>query len=213
MKTDDLIAMLASGGVAVEPHAAQRRFSAALGWGAFGTLLLMALWLGVRRDIAAAALLPMFWAKLALPGAVLAGALLTALRLSRPGARLGNALWWLAVPVLAMWLLAAIALIGAEPAARARLIYGVSWTVCPFYIAALSVPAFVAAWWAMQGLAPTRPLWAGAAAGLVAGAVGALAYALYCPEMAAPFIGIWYLSGMLIPACVGVVLGPWLLRW
>lgn len=213
MKTDDLITMLASGGVAVEPDAAPRRFATAMGWGAFGTLLLMALWLGVRRDIAAASLLPMFWVKLALPGAVLTGALLAAVRLSRPGARVGKALWWIAAPVLAMWLLAAFTLSGAEPAARPQLIYGVSWKVCPFFIAALSVPAFVAAWWAMQGLAPTRPLWAGAAAGLAAGAVGALAYALYCPEMAAPFVGLWYLSGMLIPACVGAVLGPWLLRW
>jgi hypothetical protein len=40
-----------------------------------------------------------------------------------------------------------------------------------------------------------------------------LAYALYCPEMAAPFVAIWYLLGMLIPAAAGAVLGPLLLRW
>ncbi len=215
MKTDELVAMLANGGIAVEPNAVQRRFAAALGWGAFGTTLLMAIWLGVRRDITEASLLPMFWAKLALPAGVLVGALLAATRLSRPGARVRGGWWWpLALaPVLAMWLLAVIALLDAEPAARAHLIYGVSWTVCPFYIAGLSVPAFVAGWWAMRGLAPTRPLWAGAAAGLVAGAMGALAYALYCPEMAAPFLGIWYLCGMLIPAAAGALLGPWLLQW
>ena len=75
MKTDDLIAMLASGAIAVEPGAVQRRFAAGLGWGAFATMLVMAIWLGVRRDIAEASQLPMFWAKLALPGGVLAGAL------------------------------------------------------------------------------------------------------------------------------------------
>jgi hypothetical protein len=213
MKTDELISMLATGGVAVEPHAAQRRYVTALGWGAFAATLLMALWLGVRRDIAAAYLLPMFWVKLAFPGAILAGALIVAQRLSRPGARLGHALIWLAAPVLAIWLLATVALLAAAPVAREHLIYGISASVCPYYIALLSVPAFIAAWWAMKGLAPTRPLAAGAASGLVAGALGALAYALHCPEMAAPFLGIWYVQGMLIPAIAGALLGPFLLRW
>lgn len=213
MKTNDLIAMLASGGVAVEPNAAQRRFAAALGWGAFGSLLVMAIWLGVRRDIASAVWLPMFWVKLAFPGALLVGALLALQRLSRPGVRLARAWAWIVAPLLAMWLLAAMVLFDAEPASRERLLYGVSWTVCPFFIAALSLPVFAALWWALKGLAPVRPVLAGAAAGLAAGAMGALAYALYCPEMAAPFIGIWYLMGMLMPALTGAVLGPWLLRW
>lgn len=213
MKTDELVSMLARGAPAAESHAVQRRYATALGWGAFAATLLMALWLGVRRDIGSASLLPMFWVKLAFPGAILAAALIAAQRLSRPGARLGHALLWLALPVVAMWTLAAIVLLGAEPAARAHLIYGISSAVCPFNIAALSAPAAVAAWWAMQGLAPTRPLAAGAASGLIGGALGALAYALYCPEMAAPFLGIWYLLGMLIPAAAGAVLGPLLLRW
>ena len=65
----------------------------------------------------------------------------------------------------------------------------------------------------MKGLAPTRLRWAGAAAGLLAGAGGALVYALHCPEMAAPFIGIWYLLGMLIPTTIGALVGPRVLRW
>jgi hypothetical protein len=77
----------------------------------------------------------------------------------------------------------------------------------------LSAPGFVAAWWAMQGLAPTRPLAAGAECGVIAGALRAGSYALYCPEMAAPFVGICYLPGMLIPAATRAVLGPLLLRW
>jgi hypothetical protein len=31
--------------------------------------------------------------------------------------------------------------------------------------------------------------------------------------MTAPFIGVWYLLGMLIPSAVGALLGPRLLRW
>lgn len=213
MKTDDLIAMLASGAGPAEPAASRQRYAVALGWGAFGTTLLMALLLGVRPDLAEAARLPMFWVKLAFPAALLAAVLLAALRLSRPGARLGHVPSAVAAPVLAMWLIATAALLAAAPADRAALLLGSSAASCPFTIALLSVPMFVAALWAMKGLAPTRLVLAGAASGLLSGAGGALVYALYCPEMAAPFVAIWYLLGMLIPAALGALLGPRLLRW
>jgi len=67
--------------------------------------------------------------------------------------------------------------------------------------------------WALKGAAPTRPAWAGAGAGLLAGTLGTLVYALHCPEMAAPFLAVWYLLGMAIPTAVGAALGPRLLRW
>ena len=213
MKTDELIAMLANGTTAVESDVLRRRYAMALGWGACGTVLLMAIALGVQPDLAAAARLPMFWVKLAYPATLLAGALLAVLRLSRPGALLGHVPAAIATPVLVMWLLAGTVLFGASPGERVAMIMGVSADSCPFSIALLSIPLFIAALWAMRGLAPTRLALSGAAAGLVAGAGGALVYSLYCTEMAAPFIGIWYLCGMLIPAAIGALAGPRLLRW
>ncbi len=213
MKTDDLIGLLARGAFAVEAGGVRRRYAMALGWGVSGTLLLMLFWLGVRPDMARAVLLPMFWVKLGFLATLLAGALVAALRLSRPGVPMGRVALAVVAPVLAMWLLAAFTLLGAASGERAALLLGMSWSVCPFYIAALSMPAFIAALWAMRGLAPTRPVLAGAASGLLSGAIGALAYSLYCPEMAAPFIGIWYLLGMMIPVVLGGVLGRRLLRW
>jgi hypothetical protein len=65
----------------------------------------------------------------------------------------------------------------------------------------------------MRGLAPTRLRWAGAGGGFAAGAAAALVYSLHCPELAAPFVGMWYLLGMAIPMGVGAALGPRLLRW
>lgn len=65
----------------------------------------------------------------------------------------------------------------------------------------------------MRSLAPTSLPLAGAAAGLLAGSVGALVYCLHCPEMGAPFIGTWYLLGMLIPTAAGALLGRFVLRW
>lgn len=213
MKTDDLVALLARSGAATEANAVTRRYAAALGWGAFGATLLVALTQGVRPDIADAARLPMFWIKLAFPAALVAMGLVAAARLSRPGVRLGKVPMMLAAPVIAMWALAAFVLANAAPGTREDLLFGFTWTVCPANIAMMSIPPFVGAMWAMRGLAPTRQVLAGATAGLLAGAIGALAYALHCPEMEAPFLAIWYVAGMLIPTVAGALLGPFILRW
>jgi hypothetical protein len=213
MKTDELISMLAAGAETVAPGAPRRRHALALGWGAFGALLLMACWLGLRADLAEAARLPMFWVKLAFPAALVAGALLAALRLSRPGVKPGAAPLAIAAPVVAIWLLAAVVLFGAAPGERETLLFGATWAVCPFNITLLSAPVFAALLWAMKGLAPTRLPLAGAASGLLAGAAGALVYTLHCPEMTAPFLAVWYVLGMSIPTALGAMLGPRLLRW
>jgi hypothetical protein len=213
MRTDDLVTILATGTGAVQPNQAERRYVTAIGWGTLGATLLMVPLLGVRPDIAAAILLPMFWVKLAFVASLTAASLFATLRLSRPGLRLAWMPIALTVPVIAIWLLAAVALMQADAAQHAGLFFGETSDSCPLLIAMLSVPAFVAVVWAMRGLAPTRLRLAGGAAGLLSGAVGALVYCLHCPESAAPFIAFWYPLGMLIPAAAGILLGPRLLRW
>jgi len=213
MRTDELVTLLATGAGAVEPNAVARRYALSLGWGVFGATLLMAILLGVRSDIDAAARLPMFWIKLAFPALVAVASLVAASRLSRPGVRLGGTSGAIVAPVLVIWLYAAWVLLDAPSAQRADLVMGRTWKYCLLGIPTLSVPVFAAAFWAMKGLAPTRLVLAGAAAGLLAGAIAALVYALHCPEMEAPFLGVWYVAGMLIPAAAGALLGPLVLRW
>jgi len=213
MKTDDLISLLATGVGAVEPHAVERRYAKAIGGGTIGALALMLSMLNIRPDLAEAVRLPMFWLKIGFVASLVAASLFAALRLSRPGARLDWIPGVIAAPVLIMWAIAIFTLIQADPAQRSGLFLGSTWSVCPFLIALISVPVFVAAMWAMKGLAPTRLRFAGFAAGLFSGATAALVYCLHCPEIEAPFIGFWYLLGMLIPAGVGAVLGRVLLRW
>ena len=213
MKTDELVALLAADAAPVKPGATRRRYALALGAGVPLAALLMAVSLGVRPDLAQAAQWPMFWAKLAFPLLLAAGAWVAATRLSRPGVGLGGVPVALAAPVLAIWVLAALALAGAAPGERLALFLGETWRSCPFNVALLSLPVFAGVLWAMRGLAPVRPVPAGAAAGLLSGAAGALVYSLHCPEMEAPFLGTWYLLGMLIPTVAGAALGPRLLRW
>jgi hypothetical protein len=213
MNTDQLIAMLATNAPPVEPGALGRRYTLALAGGLAGATVLMTIFLGVRPDLAAAATLPMFWAKAALPLALLVISVVGAARLSHPGVALGGAAPALAIPVVGIWALSAVVLLAAPQAERGSLLFGETWSSCPFNIAMLSVPAFVATFWAIKGFAPTRLALAGALSGLLAGATGALVYCLHCPEMAAPFLGAWYVLGMAIPAVIGSVAGPRLLRW
>lgn len=213
MKTDDFVSLLATGAEPVESAVAARRHALAIGWGGMGATLLMAIFLGVRPDLAEAAQLPMFWVKLGFPICLAVAALYAATRLGRPGVRLGRVPAALAAPVIVVWAMAAYALLGVAPDDRLALLLGRTWTMCPVLIAVLSVPVFAGTLWAMKGLAPTRPALAGAAAGLLAGAVATAVYALHCPEMAAPFLATWYLLGMAIPTAAGALLGARLLRW
>jgi len=213
MKTDELITLLAAGEGPVERHALARRMAQALLAGLLAAVLMTVALYGVRSDLADVARTPLFWAKLALPGSLALLALWLTQRLARPGVKGGLAWGLLGLPLLVVWLGAAISLSGAPVEARAELIFGRTWRTCALNISLLSVPVFIAVFWAVRGLAPTRLRQAGAAAGLLAGSTATLAYCLHCPEMQVPFWGTWYLLGMLVPTLVGALAGPRLLRW
>lgn len=213
MKTDALIAALAANVEPVAPRAALRRLVLAAAAGMAAAVPLMLGLLGLNPALAQAATLPMFWVKLGFVMALAAASLWLALRLLRPGALLRRPLLVAALPVLALGLLAFFVLAQATAWQRPALVLGTSWTACPWNIALLSAPALVVLLWAARSLAPTRLRLAGAATGLLAGALGALVYALHCPELAAPFVLIWYPLGMLLPAAAGALVAPRVLRW
>jgi hypothetical protein len=191
----------------------RRTFFLGMGFGAFVAALLTMFVLGVRPDLAEAVRLPMFWVKLAFAGTLLAASALAAVRLQRPGVPLAWLPAAVAMPVLAMWCFAAFALARAHPEEWPQLVLGDMWLMCTALIVALSVPVLVGVLWGMRGgLLPARPRLAGGAAGLAAGATAALIYTLHCPEMNAPFVAVWYSVGMLVPAGLGALLGPRLLR-
>lgn len=213
MKTDDLIALLASDSLPVAKRAAPRRIALALSAGVAVALVILMLFYGVRPDIAQAVHWPMFWAKMMF-GVVIAMAGFVALqRLARPGVRLGSSWLGLAMPVLLVWVMAAFVLAAAPDDLRASLVLGRTWRTCTASIAMISLPVFIAAFAALRTLAPTRPSWAGACAGAMSGGAGAAVYALHCPELEAPFLAVWYVLGIALPTVAGALLGPRLLRW
>jgi len=213
VRTEDLVSLLANRAEPVDTASASRCYATAVVGGTGVSVLLMSALLGIRPTLAGDLAVPMFWAKEGLCVALGLFGLIAAGRLARPGGRLGLVRAGLAVPPIAIWALAATALLAAGPDQRKELIFGHTASVCPFAIALLSVPVLIALFWAMKQLAPTRLREAGAAAGFAAGAVGALVYSLHCPELAAPFVGIWYLLGILIPTAAAAWVGPSVLRW
>jgi len=213
MRTDELVDLLAKGEVAVDPGASLRRASVAFAGAVVVSAVLMVWQLGVLPVLGEYLREPMFWVKAGFAVVLSVAAIAAALRLARPGAKLGAVAAALAAPFVALWLLAAFSLLRAAPAERGSLLFGETWAECPFYITLLAAPVFVGALWAMKGFAPTRLRLAGAAAGLAAGATGAAVYSLHCPELAAPFLGTWYVIGVLIPTAAGALIGPRVLRW
>jgi hypothetical protein len=212
MKTDDLISLLATDPVP-EPNTVTRRFTVALALGIAGAYLLMVVTHGIRPDLAQATLEAMFWGKLFFAGSLAFAGLSATQRLGHPGIRLGGVRLALAAPVGVLWLVAVVALMAAAPAQRSHLILGETWSTCAFSIAMISLPLFMAALWALRGLAPTHLALAGASAGLLAGSLSTMVYALHCPESSAPFIAVWYVLGIAIPTLAGAMLGPKVLRW
>lgn len=213
MKTEDLIGLLAAGETRVAPHLVRQRFAAALGWSMPMAAVVMVSVYGLRGDLVQALSGTVFWMKLAFAGALALFAGLATDRLGRPGMRVAGVWTGLAAPVVLLWLWAAAALVGADPAERADLVFGSTWRSCPFNIALISLPMLAAMLWFVKGMAPTEPTLAGASAGLLSGAIATLIYALHCPESSVTFVGIWYVLGITIPTLAGAALGRRLLRW
>jgi hypothetical protein len=213
MKTEDWVSLLATG---VEPIDAKRtawRQLLAIVGGLLGALAITAGILRLNPLLSHAVVEPMFWVREAYCAALALLGFAAVTRLARPGVRLGIVPAGIGTVVLVMWIFSATVLITAPAQNRSHLLFGATAAVCPFLIALVAVPLFIAILWVLRGLAPTRLRLAGAAAGFAAGSLGALVYSLHCPELAAPFLGTWYLLGMLIPMSLGAWLGPRLMRW
>lgn len=212
MQTDDLIADLSGRLTPVKKHAVARILLSGIGLGVAAAAALMLAWLGPRPDLAWAMARFPFWMKFFYTLTLALLGLWLVARAGRPGAPLARPFYLLTLPMAAILALALAAL--AAPGADAHaLAMGGSANVCARNILLVGLPVLAGAFWALRRLAPTRPMLAGAGAGLLAGAAGAFVYAFHCTESAAPFVAIWYSLGIGLSALLGAIAGPWLLRW
>jgi hypothetical protein len=211
MKTEDLIELLVQQAEPVAPGMALRTLAMGLGAGTAVSVFAMLCGLGLRIDLAPAMLTGAYWVKIVYTLLFAALSFQVIEGLARPGVR--RRIASTAIPFLGMALLAMGAWQTAPLAERDLLLYGRSSVVCPWLIAALSVPILTGVFWALRSLAPTAPVRAGAVAGLLAGAVAAFIYAFHCNETALPFVAVWYTLGIISVGALGAALGRWALRW
>jgi hypothetical protein len=213
MKTEALIKLLAAGPEASVPAPPVWRNTLLIVAAVLLSTMLTMTLLGLRQDLVTVATQPTFLLKVVFAAALVLSGKIAITRLSRPGASLGMLPVLIAMPLLIMAGMALLTLTSTAPAQRAALFWGDTWQSCAFIIAGLSLPIFAAILIVMRDLAPTRLRLAGAAAGFTAGAAAAVVYCLHCPEVAAPFVAFWYVLGMVIPAGLGALIGPRVLRW
>jgi hypothetical protein len=213
MKTDALIERLSEDTGPVQRSAAAVTLALAACAGIAASFALMWLWLGIRPDLAAAMETRPYWMKFFYTLLFAVSGFWTVERLARPGARSRKQMMLEALPfaVLAALALARLAL--APPEARMPMMMGKSSDVCPWRIVILSLPILAGALYGLRRLAPTRPMIAGAAAGLFAGAAGAFVYAFHCDESAMAFVAVWYTFGIAVAGLIGAAAGRLLLRW
>jgi hypothetical protein len=217
MKTSALIAALARDAGAVPRGVVLRRVLLAALLGAAVSVVWALAWWGAIPNALYAQAGP--WMKLAYAGVLSAAALTLARQLACPlnvtrGPRSVRSMALLALVTVGVVLVVGLWWWSGTPEPqRAMAVEGKSWLKCPPRILMLGLPTLAALFFVVRGFAPTRPLAAGLACGLAAGAVGAAAYALTCGETSPTFIALWYTVGIALVALLGAALGPRLLRW
>ncbi|MBU6297823.1 MAG: DUF1109 domain-containing protein [Alphaproteobacteria bacterium] len=213
MKTEALIERLAERADPVAPGTVLRTLALGLGGGAAVSALLMLTWLGPRPDLAAAMTTGAYWVKFFYTLIFAIAALAAVERLGRPGAKSAARAAAMLLPFLAVGVIALWSWSAARPGEHAQMLYGGSYDICPWRIVVVSLPVFAGVFWALRKLAPTGPVLAGAAGGLLAGGAGAFIYAFHCTETGMPFLAIWYTLGIIMVGALGAVLGRFSLRW
>jgi hypothetical protein len=213
MKTEDLVALLSTNLEPVDRSAILRTLFIAVGGGVVVALGIAFFGLGVRSDLATTRALIFLALKLAFAIGIVGLAIVYLTRLTRPGGERKLSPLLIVLPFLVIVLLAAISLGSAPREHWDRMIVGNDWLECLLSIPIIAIVPFAASIWAVRRGAPTNLVRAGACAGLVAGGVSAIGYALHCTDDSLPFIAVWYGGTIVLCTLAGALLGPRLLRW
>lgn len=216
MNTDQLLDILSADLEPVNRNQLSKMLIVAMVTGAAAAFLLMLATFGARQDFQSTAHLEWLAVKLLFAVSVVGAAAPLLSRSIRPG--LEDATNWriILLPFFAAIAIALAMLLLAQPEARVAMLRGATTIssmrclLCIMFFAAIPMAAVIGA---IRRGAPTRLRLSGAIAGIVAGGIGAAAYAFTCSSDTVPFIAIWYGAAILICAFIGAQLGPRLLRW
>jgi hypothetical protein len=213
MKTDDLIAMLGTNVERVDHRQVTRtvRFAIAIGVAAaLGSALLV---LGIRTGLNDVGAWIFLILKLVFATGITALSSIYLIRVARPGGEQKTPIFLVALPFVAIMVLAATSLVFSPSSHWNRMVVGDQWLECLLSIPIIAIVPFAAIIWAVRRTAPTDLVRAGALAGLAAGGVSAAGYALHCTDDSLPFVALWYGGTIALCTAAGAILGPRLLRW
>lgn len=213
MKTDDLVAFLSTNPEPVERSSVVRTLCIALAAGMVVALGIAIVGLGVRSDLMTARALIFLVVKLAFAVGIVSLTLVYLTRLARPGGERRTPSFLIAMPFLIIVFLAAISLGFAPTSHWDKMIVGDQWLECLVSVPIIAIVPFAISIWAVRRAAPTNLARTGAFAGLLAGGVSAMAYALHCTDDSLPFVAVWYAGTIVLCTLAGAALGPRLLRW
>jgi hypothetical protein len=209
MKTDDLVEVLSARIDPVDFRAVGRRIAMAVATGSVLTVAAILIGFGPRTGLSTVGA----WIFLFLKVAIAGTAAIYLTRLSRPGGTLKHGTLVVILPFLVIVSLALLSLGSAPVSHWDRMVVGDEWLECLVSIPIIAIVPFALTMWAVRQAAPTDLRRAGAFAGLVAGGISAVAYALHCTDDSLPFVAVWYGGTIVVCTLAGAALGPRLLRW
>ncbi|MGQ0485060.1 MAG: NrsF family protein [Hyphomicrobiales bacterium] len=187
-------------------------------WGAAGIAIILAAAvflaaLGTRPDIATAAETPRFLFKFVFTITLAASAFGLVRALSRPGETWRKAMPYLAAApaLIAMAVVAELFLL--PPGMWQAKLIGTNGIACLTYIPLIGIGPLAIFLLALRHGAPARPAFAGAAAGLLAGAIAGTFYAAQCTDDSPLFVATWYTIAIAGLALVGAAGANRFARW
>lgn len=213
MKTDDLIRAVVADNQSLQ-RPISRTIAIALLIGTLIATAVFATTLGARSDFAFS--ITNSW-RFVLKFAVTLGLALPALlivrRMARPDDAAGGLTWLLALPVVLLISGVAVEMVEVPRDHWAVYAVGMNWYKCMVLIPLLSIAPLALILYALRQGAPSHPMLAGAAGGLLAAGIAATLYASHCADDSPMFVSLWYTIGIAVVTGVGAFLGQRLLKW
>ncbi|CAH2400420.1 NrsF family protein [Mesorhizobium escarrei] len=212
MRTDDLIKALDA-----DARSTAMPLGSAwwIGAGAATLIAAVVFWLaiGPRTDIATAIHTMRFLAKFVFTMALAVSAFALSRALSTPGASTSRrAAWMIAAPLLVA--VAVVLELFSVPAADwGRRLVGSNMLICLTFIPLIGIGPLAIFLAVLRYGAPTRPVLAGAVAGLLAGGLAATFYAAHCFDDSPLFVATWYTIAIAILGALGALGGRLFVRW
>jgi hypothetical protein len=169
--------------------------------------------LGPRPDIVIAAQTPRFLFKFIVTITLAASAFGLVRALSRPGAPWRKTIPYLAAAPALIAMAVSVELLLVPPDTWPARLVGTNIVPCLTFIPLIGMGPLAIVLLALRHGAPTRPVLAGAAAGLLAGGIAGTFYAAHCTDDSPLFVATWYTIGIVALASVGAAGAYRLARW